>query len=156
MRADAFTQMTRTLTGAPARVAAATVAEGADRLRVVAAILRAYGGPDALRVADAIETWLYEGGDLCELLGIKVARGHSHELPHRVAAKRRREQRIALEVERLRQRVPGITDREARRLLALALRDPARIAVLREEVGEAATFPTSDKTLRLILRELQR
>jgi hypothetical protein len=157
MGVDAFAQMARTLTGVPDRAAAAsTVAEGADRLRVAELILRQYGGDDALFVANAIETWLYEGGDLAELLGIKVARGRSRELPHQADAKRRRDQRIGAEFDRLRQSVPGLSNTEAVRLLALALRDPARLAVLREEIGGGAAFPTSEKSLRLILREQRR
>jgi len=71
MRTDAFAQIERTLTGSgvPARVAAATVAEGADRLRVVVAILRAYGGPDALRVADAIRDLAVRGRRLVRAAG---------------------------------------------------------------------------------------
>ena len=157
MATDSFAQMARTLTGpsAPARVVAPTVAEGADRLRAAELILRQYGGGDALFVANAIATWLYEGGDLCELLGIKVARGRSHDLPHQADAKRRRDQRIGVEFERLRASTPGIPHGEAVRLLALALRDPTRLAVLRE-IGEPTAFPTSEKALRLILHELRR
>jgi hypothetical protein len=157
MAIDSFAQMARTLAGAaPNRITEPTVAECGDRMRVAELILRQYGGDDALFVANAIATWLYEGGDLCEGLGIKVARGRSHELPHQVDAKRRRDQRIGVEFERLRQSAPGMTDTEAVRLLALAFRDPARQAELHEEVGESATFPTSEKTLRLILHELRR
>ena len=155
MGADAFVQMACTLTGVPTRVGVPRVAECADRLRVAVLILRQYGGADALFVANAIETWLYEGGDLCELLGIKVARGRSRDLPHQADAKRKRDQRISIEFERLRESEPGITDTEAVRLLALALRDPAHLTVLREEIGGAVAFPTGKKALRLILREQQ-
>lgn len=157
MGADAFTQMTRTLTGVPTRVAIEpTVAECADRVRAAELVLRQHGGPDALFVANAFNTRLQRGGDLDKLLGLRVGRGQSMDAPHRADAKRRRDQRVILECERLRQRHPGIDDNEAARLLALAFRDPARQAVLREEIGVSATFPTSDKTLLLILREHQR
>ena len=156
MGTDAFAQLTRTLTGEPNHAAAPTVADAADRIRAAELILRQYGGDDALFVAGAFDTWLQHGGDLHKLLGLHVARGRSTDMPHRADVKRRRDQRVAFEFERLRQSAPGMTDTEAVRLLALAFRDPARQAELREESGESATFPTSRKTLRLILHELRR
>jgi len=155
MARNAFDQMARTLTGATsaARFAAPAVAEATERVLVAELILRQYGGDAAVFVANALYARVRYGGDLNKLLGLRVARGRSVDMPHRAEAKRRRDQRVILESERLRQSDPGMTDTEVARLLALAFRDPVRQAQLREEVGVCARFPTSKKTVLLILRE---
>jgi hypothetical protein len=147
----AFAQIAAALAGETGPGMMPTVAQCIDRLRAAAVVLRQHGGDETRPVADAIETWLQGGGDLRQLLGVKVGRGRSADMPHRASAKAQRDALVIGLADRLKQRNPGLSDVDAARLLALLIRNvPGLQPIVREHIG--TELPVTEKSVRLILR----
>lgn len=65
-----------------------------DALRRVVGILRSQASDDARFLADRLEAWLIEGGDLESHLGVKPRRGGRFQVPAAASRKRARDQLI--------------------------------------------------------------
>jgi hypothetical protein len=147
---DPFAAMAAQLAGTPAPVAGIEAA--ADRLAAAAAWLREAPDPRLHDVADALDSWLDDGGDLTAALGVKPRRGRRHELP----ANRRKRQALAALLRGFVADENGRVEdvNTAARALAFVLRElhgvPERI---RERTGAAP--PTSPRRLALLLRDAE-
>jgi len=146
--ADPFTAMAAALTAAappPLSRASAT----ARRLGRAAELLRATGDPAGLEVAEAIDRWLVEGGDLRALLGVKGRQGHARDLPAVDGPLRRRDallRKLAVLV-----REPGLSERALVARVVTILGEPRITRCIRELSG-CDTVPMSETRLRAILR----
>ena len=142
--ADPIASMSVFLQGGRAPGAQLTLADRAEQLREVAAVLREHDSAAAQHVADAVDLWLREGGDLSRHLGIKPGRGKANELPHRRAALAARDAEIRTAAAPL-----GRNDTErAECFVALQRARDKRVSVTHQAL---APMPTSAGQVRRIL-----
>lgn len=148
---DPFAAMVSTLAGAAAPPPSRAETTAA-RLGRAAELLRRSGDQAGLEVADAIDRWLVEGGDLRTHLGVKARPGRARDVPAIAAPLRQRDAAIRALAARVRE---GCSPGEKARFLATFFSTPsARAIVLREVEGEARV-PTSARQLVRILRAVE-
>ena len=122
-----------------------SIEDRAEQLREVAAILRRHGGTASLHVAGAFETLLAQGGDLRELLGVRVRPGRACDVP---ATRHRRHERDDA-VRALAATLPGKPTARANAIAAMLLARDGRVTVI-HQTTEA--LPASVSQLKRILR----
>jgi hypothetical protein len=121
------------------------IEDRAEQLREVAAILRRHGGAASLHVADAIEHWLANGGDLNKLLGVKVRRGRACDVPSTRLLKQRRDD----EIRKVAQTIGGRQAAKIRELQDMLSRRDQRVLIIHEGIKRV---PGSAAQLALILK----
>ena len=137
-----MTALAASLLGTPPPMLA-TVATRAEELRQVAAILREQPCAAAQNVAEALERWLVDGGDLVKMLGLRPGRGRASDTPQRAARMSKRDAEIRAAAAGLGTTANGQAETLAAKLQA---GDP-KLLVL-HELG----IPTSTRQLVRILR----
>ena len=148
MSGDPFAAMAAALTAAappPLSRAEAT----ARRLGRAAELLRASGDQAGLEVAEAIDRWLVEGGDLAQLLGARARRGRRRDLPATDARMQARDDAIRSLAARA---CAGSAASARAHFLAAFLQTPSAKAIITRECGGAAYVPTSHRQLVRIIR----
>ena len=141
---SAMTALTAWALGAQPAVVA-SVADRAAELDEAAEILLAHCSPVARRVGGIIKHCLAKGGDLNQLLGLKVKRGGAHDVP---ATQRRLRQRNAA-VCALAETLPGGPTAQANAIVAMRRDHDPKVLVI-HETTEA--LPASLAQVKRILR----
>lgn len=141
---DPFASMASCLKGERPVAFEPSVADRAEQLRRATDVLRASADPAARHVATAFETWIAEGGDLHQHLGLRVRRGGAHDQPHRKSRMQARDEQIRAIADGL----PKSTKSRAAQIREMVLaRDPT-LLVIHERT---APVPSSEAQLRRIL-----
>jgi hypothetical protein len=132
------------LTAVVASLLGARPADGAARLRNVAAILRDHPDPDAQEHARVLEQFDAEGGDLNKLFCVKVGRGRAYDVPSRQRRMRARDDAMRA----LAKTLPGKVTAQAHALLAMRMAGDPRVLVIHQTIERV---PTSlAQTLRIL------
>jgi len=126
-------------------VIVASPADGAERLRIVAAILRGHPDPAAQEHARALDQFDAEGGDLNELCGVKVRRGGAYDVP----AKRRRLRERNDALRALAATLPGGPTAQANAIVAMRRDHDPKVLVIH---ASTEALPASLAQVKRILR----
>ena len=114
-----------------------------ERLPFTLGLLRAFGDAEVTRIADAIESFAANGGDLPAMLGLKLPSGGARQRPEALKVKAQRDRRM--------RELARSLDAGPRKLAALLRDGDPRVSVFLEECPDA---PSSVAQVARILREV--